>query len=130
MLRRKVKHFGLSKPHGVGVAVEAVTSQEILEDGTIRNRVSVQEIPLDEVDEKLQVITPDDYKLENLMKAGVPLDQINLSGFMAPTDKAVVADIADANALRAYTSLREEEDRIADAKAKSVKTEQVKENAE
>lgn len=132
MLRRKnVKHYGLVKPSGVGSSLELVTSAEKLEDGNVINRVSLQDVSLAETDERLKVISPEDYTLENLMKAGVPLDQINLSGFMSPTDKAVISEIQDTNALNAFAELQKEEFRISQEKAKAVKTEQkVNENEE
>lgn len=138
MLKRKnAKHFGLSHPTGVGSSLEVVTSAEQLEDGNVINRVSLQDVSLAEVDDRLSVINPDEYTLENLMKAGVSLDQINLSSFVAPTDKATIAERAEKISLNAFDNLIGEETKASIKEAKNAlnnvkaQTEQkVNENAE
>lgn len=128
MLKRKnVKTYGLSRPSGVATTLETVTTDEVRDDGNVFKRVSVQEVPVSEVDAKLGVISPDEYTLENLMKAGVSLDQVNLNGFMAPTDKAVIADIADENSTKAFDVLLDEEYKAA---AKKTKVNNVENNVE
>lgn len=131
MLRRKnVKHYGLIHPSGVGKTYEPCTSAEKLEDGNVVNRFSIQEVGLDEVDARLQVVSPEDYTLENLLKAGVPLDQVNLNGFMDVSDAATKAEQAEQMSLNAFNTLREEEDKVASKKVKAQTEQNVNENAE
>lgn len=109
MLKRKVKGYGLRCPSGCGSTLEIVTHEEIRDDGTLFKRVSVEEVSLADLDDKLSVITPDEYTLENLIKAGVSLEQVNLNGFMAPSDKATVADMQEQASLKAFDALLGEE---------------------
>lgn len=125
MLRRKnAKHYGLVKPSGVGKTFEPCTSAEKLEDGNVVNRFSIEEVGLDEVDARLQVVSPEDYTLENLLKAGVPLDQVNLNGIMDVSDAATKAEQAEQASLSAFDTLIGEEAKAASKKTKAQQTEQ------
>lgn len=109
MLKRKVKGYGLHCPSGCGKTLNIVTHEEIRDDGTLFKRVAVEEVSLADLDDRLSVITPDEYTLENLIKAGVSLEQVNLNGFMAPTDKATIADMQEQSSMKAFDTLLSEE---------------------
>ena len=61
-------------------------------DGRVRNKVVVQKTPIKDLVEEMKVFNPEDYTLENLLKAGVPLDRVNCSNLIHTNDKAEIEE--------------------------------------
>lgn len=130
MLKRNVKNCMNAYFPNVSVSLteKVVTSTEKRGDSVIK-RVTVQETDLKDIAEKLSVISTEDYTLENLMKAGVAMDKINLNGYMDIADKGVIVDKMENASVDAFDQLLGAE--VAQkSKAKASKTTTVETNVE
>lgn len=63
-----------------------------VKDGAVRSKVVACEVPIDEVVEEMKVFVPSDYTLENLLKAGVPLDRVNVANLIHSDDKSAIEE--------------------------------------
>lgn len=72
-------------------------------DGQVVQRTIYENEPLEEVGKTL--VDRDDYSLEALLAAGVPLEQLPIGSLLNPTDFSSIDEIRDSISLDAYTEL-------------------------
>lgn len=63
-----------------------------LKDGRVRNKVIVERTPIEVLKEEMKVFKPTEYTLENLLKAGVPLDRIDTTNLIHSDDKSTIEE--------------------------------------
>lgn len=88
---KKPIHVNLAVPGNCEGIIEKKVVTE-MKDGRVRNKVVVERKSLDELKEEMSVFVPQDYTLENLLKAGVPLDRVNTSNLIHTNDKAEIEE--------------------------------------
>lgn len=104
------------------IEVQSQTYEEEHE-GNIVSRVTMLEVDLSCTDAAKTLPTYKEYYLEELLKAGVPLDQINVSSYFNKQD-AINLDELRANALaKVYSKLDTQSKLSVDIKVEPSKTE-------
>lgn len=59
---------------------------EIDDNGNEKIRSYLEKVPVEEISAEIKRIGPDDYTLKKLLKAGIPLEQVNLNGVFGSSD--------------------------------------------
>lgn len=101
---RKI-HCDLSAIGCVESVKEKKVIAELTKGGSVRNRVVVEDKPIDVLKEEMKVFVPSEYTLENLLAAGVPLDRINTRGLIHSNDKATIEEQLNEVTMSAFDKL-------------------------
>lgn len=75
--------------------------------GAVRQRVVVEKVPLEKINEDMSAVRCEDYTLENLLKAGVPLDRINTQNLIHSNDKSKIAEKLESLTSDAWIKLQQ-----------------------
>lgn len=128
MAFRKVSYNCLTRLNQLGKVGghfidQRVTTEEKTDRGTVLIRSRLEKVPVEEISAKLAEITPSEYRLQNLIKAGVDLQRVNVNGLLDSTDPIEVDAQNEVVVDSTFEKLLDHEYSVSEKKKASVKVE-------